>query len=101
MDDARAAFAAEVVAAVRRRATGERFTAWQRALILRDLDAPGGVFDRYYGNRPGSTDSVFWKHVVGQCRAARAVAWGRAERMARRRLRGQPDVLVAIERRAA
>lgn len=67
------------------------------ARIMRDVDeALIGVRGRY----PGDRSAPLYRLVVRRCIEARALAFRRAVEDVRQRLRGEPELLAAIERDA-
>ncbi len=98
MDAERAAFAERAVAAVRAQSGGDTFDAFAYRRSMIAIDALLGEF---YAAHNGDMGGRFGRLILRQCRAARAMAWGRAMAGARRKLRRQPDLLAAIRREAA
>ncbi|MBA3580734.1 MAG: hypothetical protein H0W42_12215 [Gemmatimonadaceae bacterium] len=95
LDAERREFAAQAMAVVRRHAKGERFDAMAYARTMRDL---GPILDEFYGAYQGDLSGRFGRLILNQCRAARGLAFGRAVRDVRQRLKREPVLARLIER---
>lgn len=76
----------------------ETMTPLAYVLIMREVDQ---ALTSIRGRFPGDRTAPLYRLVVQRCREARAIVFGQSADDMRRRLRGNPDVMAAIEREAA